>query len=263
MPNYSQTAPAAQDWIDYAEAEAALFTAVNGPGGYARILAADYARQFGADLADPEIVKDLAEALFSKAAAVLQEHGTRRAFGDANLLALCRKWAGHWAEQFASRYRDRAEADAKGRAARLAYIRSKWTEEQSAKGRDRARRKVAALAGVKALRARILTGQGLTAARAGEEIGCTPKHVFKLKRRAVGRVLLAAVFLAFSGYPAVNSFPVRTSKPSALVPEKPLRADTLRQIPAEAAEPPPPAARDVDKMDVIGELLEHWRATNG
>ena len=156
MQNNTYTAPdnQAPDWIDYGKAEAALFAALNGPGGYARILAADYARQFGPDLAEADLVNDLADALFPKAAMLLQEHGTRRAFGDANLLALCRKWAGHWAEQFASRYRDRAEADAKGRAARLAYIRSKWTEEQSAKGRARARRKVAALAGVKALRAR-------------------------------------------------------------------------------------------------------------
>ena len=265
MQNNTYTAPdnQAPDWIDYGRAEAALFAALNGPGGYARVLAQDYARQFGADIAEAPIVNDLADALFPKAAALLQEHGTRRAFGDANLLALCRQWAAHWAEQFARRYRDRADAIDRNAADRLAYIRRKWTAEQSAKGRDRARRSVAALASVKALRARILTAQGLTAPQIAGEIGCTPKHTYKLKKRPIGRALLAAVLLAFVGYPAVKAVLVPTHKASYPVSEKPLRADTLPQISAAAPEPPPPAARDVDKIDIIGELLKHWRATDG
>ena len=256
MQNNTYTAPdnQAPDFIDYQQAEAALFEALNGPGGYARILAADYARQFGADIGDPDIVEDLAGALFSKAAAVLQEHGRRRVFSDKHLFSLCQKWAAHWAGQFAQRDRDRIEADAKGRADRLAYIHAKYGgPEGTAKGRVKIVADQKAEADERADKAQALRRAGLKVAEIAERLVCSIRTVYRLLRRTVAAVVQTVKATLTRRKGCSDTDPLKASD---TVPEKALTA-------CHVPEPPPPAARDVDKMDVIGELLEHWRATDG
>ena len=53
----STTPPQTPGFIDYPQAEAALFEEFVGPDGYARVLAADHARHYGEDICTPESIE--------------------------------------------------------------------------------------------------------------------------------------------------------------------------------------------------------------
>ena len=121
LQDFSQDQP---NWIDYGEAEAALFAALRPE---LRLIALDHAHQFGAAVV--EMVDDVAAAAYTKASNILHEQGTRRAFGDKHLLALLTRWAAWWCEHFAARQRSkaaRADVCARSAAERRAYTLAKY-----------------------------------------------------------------------------------------------------------------------------------------
>ena len=178
------------DWIDYDRAEAALFEAFNGPDGYARILAADYGRQFPDDLDDPEIVADLAREYYSKVSALAVEQGTRRVFGDDLLQSKCQQWAEKWCE-IASQYqqykRDKAAAIKKNKADRLAYTLSKFGGWIGfALGNTRSALKQAQAADDRAHQARMLRASGKKLREIAEIIGVKIRTVSRYMTREIG-----------------------------------------------------------------------------
>ena len=80
--------PHQTNWIDYPTAEAALFAALRPE---LRLITLDHEHHFGEEVT--LMVDEVAEAIYPKAAAILQQHGTRRAFSDRHLWQKCRGWA--------------------------------------------------------------------------------------------------------------------------------------------------------------------------
>ena len=178
------------DWIDYEKAEAALFEAFNGPDGYARILAADYGRQFPDDLDDPEIVADLAREFYPKVSALAVEQGTRRVFGDDLLQSKCQQWAEKWCE-IASQYqqykRDKAAAIKRNKADRLAYTLNKFGGWIGfALGNAKSAIKQAKAADDRARQARMLRASGKKLREIAEILGVKIRTVSRYMTREIG-----------------------------------------------------------------------------
>ena len=168
---HSSTKHHPSGWIDYRQAESALFKAFCGPGGYARILAADYARQFQADIGNPEIVAGLAEAMFPKAANILNQHGTRRAFSDRHLFAKCEKWAEFWCDKYAQRYVKRPHTKYSPESAALGRARGNETQKR---GADR-----------RAYMAQDWLSKGISIERIAQRLKCGISSVYRLLKREI------------------------------------------------------------------------------
>ena len=79
------------DWIPYDLAEDALFRALQPE---LKLIAADHAYHFGAEVAN--MAKEVAEAAYPKAVAILHKIGHHRVFGNEHLWAKVYKWATWW-----------------------------------------------------------------------------------------------------------------------------------------------------------------------
>ena len=256
-PAIDTQAPA--DWIDYPKAEAALFDALNGPGGYGRILAADYARQFGADVAAPSIVEDMAGALFGAAARIASEQGTRRVFSDTHLLAKCRDWAAHYAER-EQWQRDRLDRLDREAARRRAYTLAQYGGEAREEiGRERSLANRRTNASAQARRCATLRRCGWTLARIADGLGIAKRTVQRhlvahAARIAEARIVGRAVELVKWTFGKEQS--VRT-KPSntGFSTEQPL---PNVHVPRRPPEPPPPAQIDAMAAQIPAMLRAHW-----
>ena len=99
-PHGQAVPPHQTNWIDYPKAEAALFSAVRSE---LRLIAIDHQHHFGAEAV--RMVNQIAEAIYPKALAILQQHGTRRAFSDRHLWEKCQNWAEWWCARIAGHRR--------------------------------------------------------------------------------------------------------------------------------------------------------------
>ena len=168
---HSSTKHYSSGWIDYGQAEASLFSALNGRDGYAQILAADYGHHFGPDVGNPEIVEEFAEALFPKAAAILNQHGTRRAFSDRHLFAKCQQWATFWCSRGAQRYVKRPH--------------TKYSPESAALGRERGNETQKRDADRRAYMAQDWHSKGISIERIAQRLKCGISSVYRLLKRVV------------------------------------------------------------------------------
>lgn len=256
VTNLQQIAPAAQapgNWIDYDRAEAALFDALTGPGGYGRILAADYARQFGADVADPAIVEDMTGALFGAAARIASEQGTRRVFSDTHLLAKCRQWAAHLSDW----QRDRLDRLDREAARRRAYTLAQYGgEDREAIGRERSLANRRTKASANARRCATLRRCGWTLARIADGLDIVKRTVQRhleahAARIAEGRIVGRAVKLVkwtFGKEQSVRTKPSNTG------------FSTEQPLPNVHLAAPPPSAAELDAMgaQIPAMLRAHW-----
>ena len=232
---HSSTEHHPSGWIDYDQAEAALFAEFLGPDGYGRVLAKDHARHFGADIDKPEVVEDLAGMLYPKAAEILNQHGTRRAFSDRHLWAKCHEWAEWWCEFHAKGHRK--------------YPHTKYSPESAAlgfeRGLKRGNAKKANAADIRALLVQLHHAEGRTVRQIAELLDIAKSTAGDALHRSVG-VLRALVCwlvrhgkeslrtqLEFSFGPVQNDLPSRT--PSPIRPEPPPEPPPDTEIAADPA----------------------------
>ena len=180
-------------FIDYEEAEAALFEEFVGPDGYARVLAADHARHYGEDICTPESLEELAGALFPKAADLLNQHGTRRAFSDRHLLEKVRQWARHFCESLKREHQE-AAATTKNDADRQAHVHATYGgPEGVAKGNNHSALKRTLQADEKAPEAKRMLAAGHTKKEVAQAFDRTPRTIFNWTKREIGTVAAAVV----------------------------------------------------------------------
>ena len=187
------TPTAPPDWVDYEQAEKAIFAAFNGPDGYARVLAADYGRNFGPDVVAPEIVADLGREFFSKVSALAVEQGTRRVFGDDHLQSKCQQWAEMWcqiAHQYQQNKSDKAAAIKKNQTDRLVYTLNKfggWIGFSL--GNAKSAIKQAKAADDRARQARMLRTAGKKLQEIAEVLGVDIRTVSRYMVRKIGALV--------------------------------------------------------------------------
>ena len=95
LQDFSQTQ---DNWIDYGEAEAALFEALRPE---LRLIALDHAHQFGADVAD--MASEIVDAAYSKAVDHLRKLDHARVFSHDALTKKLTEWATWWCNHFAKK----------------------------------------------------------------------------------------------------------------------------------------------------------------
>ena len=180
-------------FIDYPQAEKAIFAAFNGPDGYARVLAADYGRNFGPDVVAPEIVADLAQEFFSKVSALAVEQGTRRVFGDDHLQSKCQQWAEMWcqvAHQYQQFKSDKAAAAAISHSNQLGHNLRKFGGWVGfALGNAKSAIKQAQAADDRARQAQMLRATGKKLAEIAEILGVTIRTVSRYLIRKIGALV--------------------------------------------------------------------------
>ena len=180
-------------FIDYEEAEAALFEEFVGPDGYARVLAADHARHYGEDICTPESIEELAGALFPRAADLLNQHGTRRAFSDRHLLEKVRQWARHFCESLKREHQEAAAA-AKSKTNQQAHVHARYGgPEGVAKGNNHSLLKRTLQADAKAPEAKRMLAAGHTKKEVAQAFDRTPRTIFNWTKREIGAVAAAVV----------------------------------------------------------------------
>ena len=231
MPNYSQTAPAAQDWIDYEPTEAALFEALRPE---LRLIALDHAHHFGAEVAG--MTDEIAEAAFPKARAELHRLGAGRVFSDAHLWAKCQKWAAFWAEHFAQRQRPRVHPLYSAEAAALGRVHSAAVRADKAD-------KIAE-------QAQLLRATGAaTIEEIARRLGRGVSSIYRLLKRKIRGGFSLGLF----------SVPVSIHEAQWEVQKRP----NEKTAPSSAAAAPEPPPRPPSEIDRIGELIPdllraHW-----
>ena len=187
------TPTAPPDWVDYEHAEKAIFAAFNGPDGYARVLAADYGRNFGPDVVAPEIVADLGLEFYSKVSTLAVEQGTRHVFGDDHLQSKCQQWAEIWcliAHQYQQYKRDKAAAIKRNRTDRLAYTLHKFGGWVGfALGNAKSAIKQAQAADDRARQARMLRRAGKKLQEIAEVLGVDIRTVSRYMVRKIGALV--------------------------------------------------------------------------
>ena len=189
----STTPPQTPGFIDYQKAEAALFEELNGPEGYARVLAADHARHYGEDICTPESIEELAGALFPRAADLLNQHGTRRAFSDRHLLEKVRQWAAHLCESLKREHQEDA-ATTKNDADRQAHVHATYGgPEGVAKGNAHSALKRTLQADAKAPEAKRMREAGRTQKEIAQAFNRTPRTIRYWFKREIGAVAAAVV----------------------------------------------------------------------
>ena len=180
-------------FIDYEEAEAALFEEFVGPDGYARVLAADHARHYGEDICTPESIEELAGALFPRAADLLNQHGTRRAFSDRHLLEKVRQWARHFCESLKREHQEAAAA-AKSKTNQQAHVHARYGgPEGVAKGNNHSLLKRTLQADDKAPEAKRMLAAGHTKKEVAQAFDRTPRTIYNWTKREIGAVATAVV----------------------------------------------------------------------
>ena len=190
----STTPPQTPGFIDYQKAEAALFEELNGPEGYARVLAADHARHYGEDICTPESIEELAGALFPRAADLLNQHGTRRAFSDRHLLEKVRQWA-------RASLREPETGTPRGRrdhqeatTDRQAHVHATYGgPEGVAKGNNHSALKRTLQADAKAPEAKRMREAGRTQKEIAQAFNRTPRTIRYWFKREIGAVAAAVV----------------------------------------------------------------------
>ena len=188
-----QPPPQTPGFIDYPQAEAALFEELNGPEGYARVLAADHARHYGEDICTPESIEELAGALFPKAADLLNQHGTRRAFSDRHLLEKVRQWARHFCESLKREHQEAAAA-AKSKTNQQAHVHATYGgPEGVAKGNNHSALKRTLQADAKAPEAKRMREAGRTQKEIAQAFNRTPRTIRYWFKREIGAVAAAVV----------------------------------------------------------------------
>ena len=179
-------------WIDYEQAEAALFEALQPE---LQLTALDHGHHFGEDVGD--MVDEVAELLYPKALGILNQHGHGRVFGDAHLFVKVREWARHHCERQRDGEkwkRDRAAAAAKDLDDRRAHIHAIYGgPEGVAKGNNHSALKRSLQADAKAPEARWLLKSGRTQKEVAQAFKRSTRTIRYWTKREIGAVAAAVV----------------------------------------------------------------------
>ena len=207
--------PHQTNWIEYPTAEAALFAALRPE---LRLITLDHEHHFGEEVT--LMVDEVAEAIYPKAAAILQQHGTRRAFSDRHLWQKCRGWAAWWCARIAGQHRKRPH--------------TKYSPESAALGRTHSQAKRSNKARIRALLVQLHHREGRTLRQIADQLGIGKSTAGEALRRG-GGMLYAVVSalvrfgkesvrtkLSFTGTSVKKALPNRTApQPSPKPPPDP------------------------------------------
>lgn len=238
---YGQAYAQRQDWIDYGQAEAALFEALKPE---LQLIASDHARQFGEDVA--ETVEDVAATVYPKAVAILFAQRHIRVFSDDHLWAKCKKWAAWWCAKYAQQYKKREH--------------TKYSAESAALGRDRSKAKRSNKADIRACLAQCYQHQGQTIRTIADRLGVAVGTASNALKRPV-----ATLFAVLWAYFAQRVHFGKNSLQGGEIKYNSLSTRTLCQnehaaqfLPLRALKPPAPPPPDLTasaEIDAIGEQI--------
>ena len=238
-PHGQAVPPHQTNWIDYPKAEAALFAALRPE---LRLIAIDHQHHFGAEAV--RMVNQIAEALYPKALAILQQHGTRRAFSDRHLWEKCQGWAAWWCARIAGQHRKRPH--------------TKYSPESASLGREHSKAKRSNKANIRALLVQLHHREGRTLRQIADQLGIGKSTAGDALRRSVGLLYAITAALVRFGKEAVQTklfptLPVQNSLPNRTAP------------PLEKSEPekPPTPRPEIDRIAMqIPEILRDWWSNN-
>lgn len=154
------------NWIDYEHAESLLFDALKPE---LRLTTSDHARLFGEDVAG--MTDEVAESVYSKAEAILHQHGHRRVFGDAHLFKKLQQWAKFWCDKYAAHHRPRRH--------------SLYSPESAALGRQRGNKTIQIKTDRRAYMAQDWRRKGVSIKRIAKRLKAGISTVYKLLKREV------------------------------------------------------------------------------
>ena len=208
--------PHQTNWIDYPTAEAALFAALRPE---LRLITLDHEHHFGEEVT--LMVDEVAEAIYPKAAAILQQHGTRRAFSDRHLWQKCRGWAAWWCARIAGQHRKRPH--------------TKYSPESAALGRTHSQAKRSNKARIRALLVQLHHREGRTLRQIADQLGIGKSTAGEALRRGGGMLYAVVSALVRFGKESVRTKLSFTGTSSTEIPTKP-------DSPAAQPQPPPRSA---------------------
>ena len=221
-------APSSPDWIRYEEAEPLFYENFNP---VVKAAVKQYAYNFGSDVV--VMANHITVELEAQAIALLDEAGIIRAFSDMNIHSKIHQWVTHWCEHYGrieewGEQRDQAEE--RNAADRLAYIRTKYSEEDAARGRKAAAAKVSKRTDEQARKAQAWKAAGIAVKEIAERLGCKIRNVYNLLKRKLEEVVQ-------SGKEKLCTSRSSTNKNELLVQTRELRRCTKKEDRMEAHRP--------------------------
>ena len=176
-------APSSPDWIRYEDAEPLFYENFNP---VVKAAVEQYAFNFGSDVS--VMANHITVELEAQAIELLAEAGTIRAFSDMHIHSKIHQWVTHWCEYYGRLEEwgeERDQAEEKNAADRLAYIRTKYSEEAAARGTKARVANQKEEADALAREAQRLRGAGLKVVEIADRLVRSVRTVYRLLKRVV------------------------------------------------------------------------------